>query len=159
MFSPILGKFIDTYFLWCNSEVFPKISCALHNQNYSILNYLMYFCTLILFYALFITGDSLVDNWNLIINFPFFYFFFFSAENLCFSFCVRRKFFILSESDYRYSESLLYGHLSEANPCYFRTFLLLPDQNIKINHCMFPHKCRHSINWMQALCVILKTWK
>ena len=46
-----------------------------------------------LFYALFITDNLLVDSKNLIINCPFF-----PAENFCFRLCVHGKFSILSES-------------------------------------------------------------
>ena len=69
-------KNLLTHIFWCSFENLPKISCAPHCQIYSILNYLMYFCTRMLFYALFITGNSLVDSWNFIVNFPFFHFFF-----------------------------------------------------------------------------------
>ena len=76
MFSSILGKFIDAHVPLCNFENLPKISCAPHSQTYSTLNYLLYFCTSMLFYVSFNTTYSLVDSWNLIMNFPFFHFFF-----------------------------------------------------------------------------------
>ena len=71
------------------SKSFKKILCAHHTQSYSIFNYLMYFCTHVLFYTLFITGNSLVDNENSIIILFFFlqkifYFRFVFAESFSF---------------------------------------------------------------------------
>ena len=59
-----------------SSKSRQKISYAPYNQSYSILNYLIYFFTRVLFYDLFITHNSLGNNWNLIKNFLFFYFLF-----------------------------------------------------------------------------------
>ena len=95
MFSSILRKFIDAHVPWYSFEISPKILCASHSQSSFLI---IYFCIHMLFYALCTTGCSLVDNWKLFVNFCFHFFFF--AENFCFRFNVRRKFFTLSVSGY-----------------------------------------------------------
>ena len=67
--SSIRRIFIDAYVSWSSFEISLKISCAPIFK--AILNYLMHFCTCMLFYDLLTTGNSLVHNWNLIINFSF----------------------------------------------------------------------------------------
>ena len=64
-----------------SSKSRQKISYASYNQSYSILNYLMYFCTCMLFYALFII--SILNCSQLKFDENFFLLFTFLLQILC----------------------------------------------------------------------------